>query len=37
VKIADNGIGMSESVKQKVFEHLFTTKTVGKGTALGLA
>ncbi|WP_392476016.1 PAS domain S-box protein [Nostoc sp. C110] len=37
VKIADNGVGMSESVKQKVFDHLFTTKGVGKGTGLGLA
>ncbi|MFS0517227.1 AAA family ATPase [Nostoc sp. UIC 10607] len=37
VKIADNGNGMSESVKQKVFDHLFTTKGVGKGTGLGLA
>lgn len=37
VKIADNGIGMSESVKQKIFDHLFTTKSVGKGTGLGLA
>ncbi|MEH2420771.1 MAG: AAA family ATPase [Nostoc sp.] len=37
VKIADNGKGMSESVKQKVFDHLFTTKGVGIGTGLGLA
>ncbi|MDZ7949885.1 AAA family ATPase [Nostoc sp. DedQUE09] len=37
VSIADNGQGMSESVKQKVFDHLFTTKSVGKGTGLGLA
>ncbi|MEH1938843.1 MAG: AAA family ATPase [Nostoc sp.] len=37
VTIADNGAGMSESVKQKVFDHLFTTKGVGKGTGLGLA
>lgn len=37
VKIADNGVGMSESVKEKVFDHLFTTKGVGKGTGLGLA
>ncbi|MFN6519495.1 MAG: AAA family ATPase [Nostoc sp. CreGUA01] len=37
IKIADNGIGMSPEVKQKVFDHLFTTKPVGKGTGLGLA
>ncbi len=37
VKIADNGQGMSESIKQKVFDDLFTTKGVGKGTGLGLA
>lgn len=35
--IQDNGIGMTESVKQKVFEHFYTTKGVGKGTGLGLA
>jgi signal transduction histidine kinase len=35
--IADNGIGMSEQVKQKIFDHLFTTKAVGKETGLGLA
>ncbi|PHJ59219.1 hypothetical protein VF14_16795 [Nostoc linckia z18] len=37
ITIADNGKGMSESVKQKIFDHLFTTKSVGKGTGLGLA
>ncbi len=37
IAIADNGKGMSESVKQKIFDHLFTTKDVGKGTGLGLA
>jgi predicted ATPase/signal transduction histidine kinase/GAF domain-containing protein len=37
IAIADNGKGMSEEVQQKVFDHLFTTKGVGKGTGLGLA
>ncbi len=37
VQIRDNGMGMSDQVKQKVFDHLFTTKAVGKGTGLGLA
>jgi signal transduction histidine kinase len=37
ITIADNGHGMTESVKEKVFDHLFTTKGVGKGTGLGLA
>ncbi|HEY9849531.1 MAG TPA: HAMP domain-containing sensor histidine kinase, partial [Leptolyngbyaceae cyanobacterium] len=37
IAIADNGKGMSESVKSKIFDHLFTTKAVGKGTGLGLA
>ncbi|PAX57102.1 ATP-binding sensor histidine kinase, partial [Brunnivagina elsteri] len=37
ISIADNGKGMSESVKQKIFDHLFTTKGVGNGTGLGLA
>ena len=37
VSITDNGKGMSEEVKQRIFDHLFTTKAVGKGTGLGLA
>ena len=37
IAITDNGKGMSEEVKPKIFDHLFTTKTVGKGTGLGLA
>ena len=37
ISIADNGPGMNEEVKAKIFDHLFTTKDVGKGTGLGLA
>ena len=37
ISIRDNGLGMNEDVKAKIFDHLFTTKTVGKGTGLGLA
>lgn len=37
ISIEDNGVGMPETVKQRIFDHLFTTKTVGKGTGLGLA
>ncbi|MGJ5631672.1 ATP-binding protein [Nostoc sp. CALU 1950] len=37
IRIQDNGAGMSENVKQKLFGYLFTTKPVGKGTGLGLA
>ena len=37
ISISDNGKGISEEIKPKIFEHLFTTKSVGKGTGLGLA
>ncbi|MEG4348077.1 GAF domain-containing sensor histidine kinase, partial [Microcoleus sp. A003_D6] len=37
ISIMDNGKGMTEEVKNKIFDHLFTTKEVGKGTGLGLA
>ncbi|MEH2036033.1 sensor histidine kinase [Nostoc sp.] len=37
IKIKDNGKGMNEQIKSKIFDHLFTTKAVGKGTGLGLA
>lgn len=35
--IQDSGSGMSEEVKGRLFEPLFTTKGVTKGTGLGLA
>ncbi|MGE5658820.1 MAG: AAA family ATPase, partial [Actinomycetota bacterium] len=37
IRIKDNGIGMSTEVQSQIFDHLFTTKPVGKGTGLGLA
>jgi signal transduction histidine kinase len=37
IRIKDNGSGMSTEVQTKIFDHLFTTKGVGKGTGLGLA
>jgi len=36
IRIRDNGLGMTDEVKQRIFDHLFTTKPVGKGTGLGL-
>ncbi len=36
VAISDNGVGMSPEIKKKVLEPLFTTKSRGKGSGLGL-
>jgi signal transduction histidine kinase len=37
VRIADNGPGMSEEIRQRIFESFFTTKPREKGTGLGLS
>ena len=37
VRIADNGLGMTDEIQKHLFEPLFTTKAVGKGTGLGLS
>lgn len=37
IRIADNGPGITEEVKQRIFDPFFSTKPVGKGTGLGLS
>jgi signal transduction histidine kinase len=37
IRLADNGPGMPELVRQRLFDPFFTTKPVGKGTGMGMS
>ncbi|MEL7543318.1 MAG: ATP-binding protein, partial [Pseudomonadota bacterium] len=36
-EVSDTGAGMSDAVREKIFDPFFSTKDVGKGTGLGLS
>jgi two-component system NtrC family sensor kinase len=37
IKVADNGIGIPDAIKNKIMQPFFTTKPTGEGTGLGLS
>jgi len=37
ISLKDNGAGMQEAVRRRIFEPFYTTKKIGRGTGLGLS
>ena len=37
IRVKDNGNGIPEAIKEKIFQPFFTTKPTGQGTGLGLS
>jgi len=37
IKVKDNGVGIPDSIKDKILQPFFTTKPTGEGTGLGLS
>ncbi|MEG5057218.1 PAS domain S-box protein [Microcoleus sp. A2-C5] len=37
IRIADNGSGIADQIKQRIFDPFYTTKPIGSGTGMGLA
>ncbi len=37
IEVSDEGVGINERARQKIFEPFYTTKPVGEGTGLGLS
>jgi signal transduction histidine kinase len=35
--VADNGPGIPDAIREKIFQPFFTTKPTGQGTGLGLS
>jgi two-component system, NtrC family, sensor kinase len=37
ITVKDNGLGIPEKIREKIFQPFFTTKPTGQGTGLGLS